>query len=212
MKKKIIIIGGGGHAKVLIDLIDKSNKFQIVGIVDPKKNKNEKINGIKVLGNDNVLPKYQKKGVKFLALGVGADAHKLKNRVLIWEKLRKQGFKFPALIHKNTIISKNTEIGEGAQIFCYSVVNSGASIGANVVLNTNSIIEHGCKISDNVFTGSRVTICGDVKVERNSFIGANVCILPKVQIKKNVVIAAGSVVINNIGKNKKIKGVPAKEF
>ena len=211
MKKKIIIVGGGGHAKVLIDLVKTLKSFKIAGIVDPKIKKGKKISGIKVLGDDNILPLLKKKGYKSLALGIGSEGNNLK-RYKIWKNLTDKGFKFPTLIHKNSFTSKNTKIGEGSQIFNQSVVNSGTSIGAITVINTSTIVEHDCKIGSNVFTGTRATLCGGVIIEDNTFIGAQSCVLPKVKVKKNVLIAAGSLVNKSIEKNIFVKGVPAKHY
>lgn len=209
--RNIIIIGGGGHAKVLIDLIKTIKNFKIVGIVDPKIKKGKSINGVKVLGDDKILISLKRKGIKCLALGIGSEGNNHK-RYKIWKNLKKKGFSFPVLIHKDSFTSKNIKVGQGSQIFNKSVVNAGSKIGEISVINTSTIIEHDCKIGNNVFTGTRATLCGGVTVEDNSFIGAESCILPKVKIKKNVLIAAKALVNKDLKNNIKVKGIPAKKF
>ena len=209
--KNIVIIGGGGHAKVLIDLIKTLKNYKLQGIIDPKIKKGEKIFGVKVLGNDKILLSLKRQGLKNLALGIGSDGNNQK-RLKVWRDLKKKGFNFPALIHKNSYTSKNSVIGQGSQVFNHSVVNAGARIGEISVINTSTIIEHDCRIGNNVFTGTRATICGGVIVEDNTFIGAESCILPKVKVKNNVLIAAGALVNKNLRSKIKVKGIPAKKF
>ena len=209
--KNIIIIGGGGHAKVLIDLIRTLKNFKIGGIIDPKIKKGKKIHGIKVLGDDKILPRLKKKGIKYLALGIGSEGDN-KKRYKIWKNLINKGFDFPVLIHKNSSTSKNIKVGQGSQIFNQSIINAGAKIGKISVINTSTIIEHDCKIGNNVFTGTRATLCGGVIVEDNTFIGAESCILPRIKIKSNVLVAAKALVNRNLEKNIKVKGIPAKKF
>ncbi len=211
MKNKIIIIGGGGHAKSLIDLINSTRSYKIVGIVDPNIKIGTKILDIKVLGTDNKLNYFRKMGIKFLALGLGSEGNNQK-RFRLWKKFVDKGFRFPKLIHKKSIISKHSLIHDGVQVFANSVINAGSVIRDISVINTHSVVEHDCKIGLNVFTGIGVKICGRTKIDNNVFLGANSCILPKIKIEKNALIAAGALVNKDIKKNLKVKGVPAKKF
>ena len=210
-KKKILLIGGGGHARVLIDLIQSKKVFSIHGILDPNIKKGKIICGFKVLGDDNELEELQKKGFLNLALGVGSKGNNYL-RFKIWKKLISKGFIFPKLIHKNSHISKFALISEGSQIFNQSIINSGSYVGKNSVINNNTVIEHGCNIGSHVFTGTSATVCGDAKIKDLSFLGAKSCVLPEVEIGKEAIIAAGSLVNKDVKGGTRVKGVPAKKF
>ncbi|MDD2224789.1 MAG: NeuD/PglB/VioB family sugar acetyltransferase [Candidatus Shapirobacteria bacterium] len=208
MKSKIIIIGGGGHAKVLISIIKKLKSFETLGYTDIE-NKGE-ILGVKYLGTDSVLEKIIIKYPKCSAvIGVGRTNIEDK-RQSIKQKLIDLNFSLPVIISPTSTINEDVTIGKGTVIFDRSIVNSGARIGETVILNTNSVLEHDCFLENNVFIGPNSTICGGVFIDQNSFIGAGSTIIPNIKISKNCLIGAGSVIINNLKKPGTYVGIPGK--
>ncbi|WP_027624877.1 acetyltransferase [Clostridium lundense] len=205
--EKIVLIGAGGHCKVIIDIIKSTNKYEIIGITD-----NEKkgyLLDIPIIGNDDVLSDIYSKGVKNAFICIGA-LNDMKIREKIFNNLKSIGFKLPILKHKNSIVSLYAEIGEGNCIMAGAIINAGARIESNCIINTASIIEHDCKIGFNCHISPNASIGGNVTIGHNSHIGIGSIIIQNVNIGSNVTIGAGSVVINNIDNDKLVVGIPGK--
>lgn len=210
MKEKIIIIGGGGHAKVLISIIKKIKKYSIIGYTDTTNN--GIILGIKYLGNDKILKKIIDTNPGCNAIvGIGQTTINNK-RKLLFNKIKKMGFKIPTIISPQAIINENVNIGNGTVVFDGVIINSGSKISKNCILNTRSLIEHDCLIANNVFIGPNTILSGNVKINSNSFIGTNATIIQNISIPSNCLIGAGSVIINSIKKSGVYVGNPAKKI
>ncbi|MFL0269659.1 acetyltransferase [Candidatus Clostridium radicumherbarum] len=206
--KKIVLIGAGGHCKVVIDIIKSTNEYEIIGITD-KTEKLFNILDVPVIGDDNRLIQIFNSGVHNAFICVGA-LNNINSRQLIYNKLKSIGFNLPVLRHKNSIISKYTSIGEGTCIMPGAIINAGSLLGINCIVNTGSIIEHDCNIGNNTHISPNVAIGGDVNIGNNTHIGIGSSILQGINIGSNVTIGAGAVVINNIDDNVLAVGVPAK--
>ena len=179
--RKIILIGGGGHALSCIDVIEYEKKFKIFGIVDDKLKK-EKILNYKVIGGDTDLKKI-KKNVDYAFITVGQIGMSNKRRN-IFNKLKKLGFKIPTIISPKSMLSKNVKINEGTIIHHGVSVNSGVTVGKNCIINTNCLLEHGVKVGDHTHIATSVVINGDVRVGSSSFIGSKAFIpMGKIVIK-----------------------------
>ncbi|MBM7869450.1 UDP-perosamine 4-acetyltransferase [Clostridium pascui] len=206
--KKIILVGAGGHCKVIIDIIKSQNEFEIVGITD----KNPELNNIldiPIIGDDSKLKQIYDDGVDNAFICVGS----LNNnnlRSIIYKSLKNIGFKLPVLVHKNSIISEFVYIEEGTCIMPGAIINSGTCIGKNCIINTGSLIEHDCKVGDNTHISPNVSIAGGVNIGFNTHIGIGSSIIQGVNLGNNVTIGAGAVVINDINSNSLAVGVPAK--
>lgn len=195
MKDKIIIIGGGGHATVLISILKKINKFVIAGYTD---NMNfGEIIGAKYLGNDDVLVQLYSNGVRNAALGIGQVNLTLK-RQNVTETIKHSGFNFPAIISPDSTVNESVSVGEGVQIFDGVVVNSNSKIGNFTTINTNSTVEHDCIIGNFCHVATGAVLSGGVEIGDYSMIGANAVVVQYKRIASNCLIGAGGVVINNI--------------
>ncbi|WP_055668132.1 acetyltransferase [Desnuesiella massiliensis] len=207
MSKKIVLLGAGGHCKVIIDIIKSTSQYEIIGITD--KNVRRSTLDIPILGDDNILENLYKNGIEYAFICLGAiDNLSLRNN--LYKMLKNIGFKIPVLIHKNAIISQNVSIGEGTCIMPGAIVNSGAYIGENCIINTGSVIEHDCKIQNNTHISPKVCLGGGVKIGYNSHIGIGANIIQGISIGNDVTIGVGAVVINNLEDNCTAVGVPAK--
>lgn len=208
--EKIILLGGGGHCKSIIDTIQTSNLYKIVGIIDLKQNIGQYINGIEVVDSDENLMKYKKAGIENAFISIGSIGNTLVRRKL-YDLAKKIGFNIPKIIDNSAIVSKDTEIFDGTFIGKGAIVNTKSVIGLNCIINSGSIVEHDCSIDDFVHISSGVTLCGGVRIGENTHIGANSTVIQYKTIGENVVIGAGSVVIKNIRNNVKAYGNPCKE-
>ena len=189
--ERIAIIGGGGHTKVIISIILKLNKYEIVGYVD-KEDKGS-ILDVAYLGDDDFFVNNFSNKVKLVALGVGQiKTAEVRKRIV--EKYLESGFKFPAIVSPDAILNKNVAIGSGTVVMDGVVINSGAKIGNYSIINTNSTIEHDCKIGDYVHIAPGVTMSGEAIVGNNSLIGVGSTVIQGISIAPNVLLGAGSTV------------------
>ncbi len=207
-KKKIILIGGGGHCKVVISILKKLDNFEIVGIVDNYKSESF-VSGIKIMGTDDDLRDIYKSGIHNALITVGSIKDNIK-RYRLFNMAREIGYKFPIIISLEAIVDKNVRIDGGTVVMPGCIVNIDSSIGKNCIINTGSIMEHDCKIGDHCHIAPCAHISGVVNIGELSFIGIGVTIIQGIKIGKNVTIGAGSVVIKDIPDNVLTVGNPAK--
>jgi UDP-perosamine 4-acetyltransferase len=207
-KKKIILIGGGGHCKVVISILKKLDKFEIAGIVDNYKAESF-ISGIKIIGTDDDLRGIYKSGLHYALITVGSTKDNTK-RYRLFNMAKEIGYKFPVIISPEAIVNKSVRMDEGTVIMPGCIVNIESSIGKNCIINTGGIIEHNCKIGNHCHIAPGVHISGAVNIGELSFIGIGVTIIQGIKIGKNVTIGAGSVVIEDIPNNVIALGNPAK--
>lgn len=205
--KKIILIGAGGHCKVIIDIIKSTNEYEIIGITD--NNVKGSIFDIPIIGDDTILESIHNEGVNYAFIAIGALSN-INIRNNIYTKLKNIGFKLPVLIHKNAIISQLLSIEEGTCVMAGAIVNAGVNVERNCIINTGSVIEHDCNIGYNTHISSNVSIGGSVNIGCNSHIGIGSSIIQEINIGNNVTIGAGSVIINDINDFSLAVGVPAK--
>lgn len=205
--KKIVLIGAGGHCKVIIDIIRSTNEYQICGITD--KNADKRLLDIPIIGDDDVMQEVYNNGVEYAFIAIGAIDN-LNIRNLICNKLKKVGFKLPVLIHKNAIVSPYAKIGDGTCIMPGAIINSCTTIGNNCIINTGSVVEHDCNVGYNTHISPNASIAGGVTIGFNTHIGIGSSIIETKYIGNNVTIGAGAVVIDDIKDNSIAVGVPAK--
>ena len=190
--KDIILIGGGGHCKSVIDVIEKEGQFKIAGIVDKPEFLGFDILGYSVIGNDSDLGILVKK-YKYALVTVGQIKSPIL-RMKLFELAKKSGFILPNIISPRAYISKYTTVGKGTIIMHDVLINADAQIGENCIINSKVLIEHDCRISNHCHISTSVTINGGVIVKYGSFIGSGVITKESIIIGENSFIKAGSLV------------------
>ena len=189
---KIILIGGGGNCKSVIDVIEQEAKFNIAGIVDRAELLGSKILGYQVIGNDLDLESLAKK-YNYAIITVGHIKSALL-RIKLFELAQKAGFILPSIISPNAHVSKHSKIGKGSIVMHHAIVNANTSIGDNCIINSKALIEHDCLISNHCHISTNAIINGGVKIGSKCFIGSNVTTKDNIIIKENSFIKAGSIV------------------
>jgi sugar O-acyltransferase (sialic acid O-acetyltransferase NeuD family) len=189
---KIILIGGGGHCKSVIDVIEQEARFEIAGIIDKPEILGSKILGYPVIGNDFDLESLAKKYQNAL-ITVGQIKSALA-RIKLYDLAIKAGFTLPSIVSPNAYISKHSKIGNGTVIMGNVIVNANSSIGDNCIINSKALIEHDCLISSHCHISTNAIINGGVAIGSKSFIGSNVTTKNNIIIKENSFIKAGSLV------------------
>jgi len=207
-KKKIVLIGGGGHCKVVISILKKLDNFEIAGIVDNYKAASF-ISGIKIIGADDDLRDIYKNGIHDALITVGSTKDNIK-RYRLFNMAREIGYKFPVIISPEAIVDESVRIDEGTVIMPGSIINIDSFIGKNCIINTGAIIEHDCKIGNHCHIAPGVHISGEAIAGELSFLGIGATIIQGIKIGKNVTIGAGSVVIKDIPENVISVGNPTK--
>ena len=193
MNKKIIIIGGGGHSCVLLDIL-QTERRDIAGYVALKPTEGFEL---PYLGDDSVLSGGFLAEDYLLVNGVGSTHIPFKRRD-IFKNFKSLGYSFLTLIHKNAIISSSAQIGEGAQIMAGCVLQAKCYIGNNVIINTGTTVDHHCIIEEHSHLAPGVTICGDVTIGQTSHIGPNSTLVQGVKIGSESFIPAHLLVKSNI--------------
>ncbi len=171
--EKIVLVGGGGHCKVVIDAIILDENYKIIGILDPKLPAGSNVLGVPVLGGDELLRKIKKQGVKnaFISMGSVGDCSARKK---LYEKIKKIGFEFPVIEHPRAVVAGDVEIEEGTFIAASATINPGTRIGKNVIINTSASVDHDCVIGDFAHIAPGVVLSGGVKVEKEIHVGTGV--------------------------------------
>lgn len=210
MKPGILLIGAGGHCKVIIDSLLVIRKYRIAGIIDLKKHKEKKFFGIPVVGIDSQLSLLRQKGIKFCFICVGSIGDPTA-RIRLYNLAKEAGFLFPNLISPYALVSDYAVLGEGNYIAPRVVINAGAEIGNNCIINTGVIVEHDCKIGDFVHIAPGSVLNGNVSVGNYSHIGAGSTLLQGIKIGKKTIIGAASLVLKNIDNKKVAYGNPCEE-
>ena len=209
--EKIVLLGGGGHCKSIIDSIKSRNEYDIYGVLDPELKVNTEIyDNVYVMGNDDDLEEIYKRGIKNAFISVGSIGNTAIRRKL-YEKAKKLGFNFPIICDNKAIIARSVVIDEGSFIGKGTIINSDVRIGKNSIINTGSIIEHDCVIHEFVHIAPGAVVCGGVNIGKDTHVGSNASIIQCLNIGEKVVIGSGSVVIRDVLDDKRVVGNPARE-
>jgi sugar O-acyltransferase (sialic acid O-acetyltransferase NeuD family) len=196
MKEKIILIGGGGHCKSCIDVIEQSGMYRIAGIVDVSEKLHQKLLGYKIIATDDDLPRLVNEYENFLiTLGQIKSPDK---RIKLFKILKDLRVKLPVIISPLAYVSKHAEIGDGTIIIHQALINAGAKIGSNCIINTKALIEHDAVIGDHCHIATGAIINGGVRVGSGTFFGSNTVCKEYIEIRENSVIGCGAKITKDI--------------
>ena len=206
-EKPVIIIGAGGHGKVLLDtLLDMGT--QVIGFLDNDAAlQGKEIFGIPILGKDEEIVRYQSDEVK-LVNGIGSVGMATLRRN-VYEKFKAKGSHFRQVIHPSAVISQRTVLEEGVQVMAGAVINIGSRIGEDTIINTRASVDHDCRIGKHAHIAPGVTLSGGVSVGDETLIGMGSSVIQGIGIGSRTVVGAGSLVIRNILDSVTVFGVPA---
>lgn len=192
--KQIILLGGGGHCRSCIDVIESSCAFKIAGIVEQTgKEKTKPVLGYPIIGYDNELEILRKR-YDYALITMGQMGSSIFRQTL-FNHLKKIGFILPVIISPLAHVSKHATIDEGTIVMHQASVNAGANIGKNCILNTRCLIEHDVHIGDHTHISTAAVLNGDVRVGSGSFIGSNATVVHGVFLPGNYFFKAGSLIM-----------------
>lgn len=191
MKPQILLIGGGGHCKSVIDIIEQATHYDIAGIIDQKEYIGQKILGYEIIGCDDDLEKLFAQ-FKYAMVTVG----QIKSpdlRIKLFNQLQSIGYEIPPVISSRAYVSKHASIGEGTVIMHDALVNANAKVGKNCIINTKALIEHDSIIEDHCHISTGAIINGGTLIHQGTFFGSNAISKEAIAIHERSFIKAGSV-------------------
>lgn len=206
MKKKLLLIGGGGHCHSVLDSILSLGTYNEIGIID---NVDSSCLGIPVIGTDADISLLIKDGWSEAFITVGSVGH-TKVRRRLYDLVKGLGLSVPIIIDPTAIVARGVEFKEGSFLGKYAVVNSGSLIGECAIINTGAIVEHDCEIGGFSHISPGTVICGQVKIGTDAHVGAGSIVRQQITIGDSALIGAGSIVVKNIPGYVKAYGNPCK--
>ena len=205
---ELVVVGGGGHAKVVISIIRRLGSYRLLGYTDFEDR--GALLDTPFLGSDGVLASLAAKSPKpNLALGLGQVGFGELRREL-WERLRPYAMSFPPLISPDAVVNEGVSIADGTVVFDGAVINTGAQIGRGAIVNTNCTVEHDVALEDWVHVGPGATICGGTRIGACSMIGAGAVVIEGREIVADCIVGAGAIVIYDLKEPGVYVGCPAR--
>jgi sugar O-acyltransferase (sialic acid O-acetyltransferase NeuD family) len=204
---KIIVYGAGGHAKVVLDVLEKVGTCAIVGLLDDSAElAGDTRSGYRVLGGSALFRGLIEEGVKGMIVALGDNLR----RRAVFDAARAAGFELVAAIHPSALLGSRVRIGAGSVLVAGVVVNVDAEIGDNVIVNTSASVDHDCRIGAHVHISPGVRLAGRVTVGEFTHIGIGAAVLPNRTIGKHCIVGAGSVVREDVPDGMVVAGNPAR--
>lgn len=205
--KRLLLIGGGGHCRSMLDSLLRLGEYDEIGIID--RESESQIFGVPVIGTDSDLPRLFAQGWHDAVITLGSIGAPARRRML-FQELSEIGFRFPPVVDPSALIGVGAEIGDGTFVGKRAVINSGTRVGRCAIINTGAILEHDCSIGDFAHIAPGCTLCGQAAVGENTHVGAGSVVRQRLHIGAGTLIGAGSVVVSPIEDHVKAYGNPCR--
>ncbi|MCH9689372.1 MAG: NeuD/PglB/VioB family sugar acetyltransferase [Gammaproteobacteria bacterium] len=205
-KRPIILLGAGGHAKVLLSLLQLLD-FSIVGVCAPELNMKDisSWRGVRVLEENLILDEYQADEI-VLVNAIGQQP-KQDVRIRVFERFKTQGYYFPSLIHPLACVDTTVSLSEGVQVMASVTIQADTQVGMNTILNTGSNIDHDVFVGDHAHVAPGAVLCGGVHIEKRAFVGSGAVLAQGIRVGEAACIGAGSSIVRDVMPGKKV--IPA---
>jgi len=205
-----VVLGGGGHAKVVIDALGLAFPGIRIGVLDTDDSRHgASLLGAPILGGDEYLAKCAGEGFGHFIVGLGG-AGDLRPRQALFAKAKQAGLDPLSVIHPAASVSASACLGAGTVVLAAAVVNADAEIGENAIINTRAIIEHDCVLNDHVHCAPGSCLLGGVALGAGATVGAGAVVRQGVRIGTMAFIGAGAVVLDDVAAETTVAGVPAR--
>jgi len=204
----LVLAGSGGHAKIVIDIIELVGVHKIIGITT-QDSKLDSFQGYPVLGSDAELPKLFKQGIRYAAVGVGGYRDN-ERRKIVFSHIKGLGFNVISAVHPSAIIARDVQIGEGSVVCAGVVLNPGVSIGENVIVVTGSLVDHESIVDNHVLIAGGVSVGANVHIQEEALLAIGSTVVSGKVVGKNSLVAAGAVVVKDVDAGGTVMGIPAR--
>lgn len=207
MKAPVVVVGGGGHARVVLDILTHDGRFEVAGFTSvTREEQTAAMFKCPYLGDDSELPALVKKGITNAFVAIGDNAC----RKACFEQVGRLGFTLINAISRDARISDYAVIGTGVAVMPGAIINAGSRIGDGVIVNTNASVDHDCDVGDFAHIAPGCVLAGTVSVGAGVLLGAGCRVIPGIRIGAGTVIGAGAAVIRDIPGDSLAVGVPAR--
>jgi len=195
--KDVILWGGGGHAKVCIEIIRAAGKLSLYGILDFTLPVGSSVLGVPVIGSDTALEEIRSRGVTSAVLGIGAVfSHSSRSALL--QRLREAGYELPNIVHPRAVVDPSAKMGGGSVVFAHATVGADAAIGDGCIINSGAVVSHDCRLGHNVHLAPGALLAGWVVVGNNTLVGMGAAIFWRTKIGSGVTINNGAIVDQDV--------------
>lgn len=208
MKRKLLLVGGGGHCQSVIDVVEATQQYQIVGIVDQARKIGEKVSGYEITETDEHLDQLVRPDRCFL-ITVGQIMNS-DVRYRLYRQIQQAGGQLATVVSPRAYVSPRAVVGVGSVVLHDALVNAYARIGANTIVNTKALVEHGAQVGNHCHVATGAIINGDCQLHNRVFVGSNATVAQGVTIHERIVIGAGAVVTHSLSEPGVYLGVPAR--
>lgn len=207
---RVLGLGAGGHAKVVLETLEAMGGHEVVGLLDPSPQLvGTSVGGVPVLGDDGLLAPEYHDGVTHVFIGLGGAADTAPRRRL-YELARERGFEVVSAVHPTAVVSPSAEIGPGAQILARAVVGAAARLGENVIVNTAAVVEHDCRVGAHAHVASGALLASGVRVGEGAHVGLGARVREGTRIGERAIVGAGAAVVDDVEADTVVAGVPAR--
>lgn len=202
----VLLIGSGGHAKVVIEVVRACGGYRLIGCTDAHRDSGDVL-GVPILGDDEKTTDLYRSGLRHAFVALGDN----RLRVKIAHRLKAQGFSLPTFVHPSAVISPSAVVGTGTVIMAGAMINACAMVGDYCIVNTGASIDHDCIIAEGCHLAPQTALAGCVETGACAFIGVGASVIPGVKIGKGAIVGAGAAVISDIRPSCVAVGVPARQ-
>lgn len=204
--RRIVVVGAGGHGKVVVEAIRAGGCFEIVGLIDQRADRAGGVLDLPLLGDDSLLFRHAIEA-DCVAIGVGLPRVDGGRAGLFW-RVKACQYELPAIVHPSAIVA-GAAIADGVQIMARAVVQPGAVLDENCIINTAAVVEHDCRVEAHAHIAPGAILGGGVVVGTGALVGIGACVLPGVKIGCGATVGAGAVVVRDVADGVTVAGVPA---
>ena len=203
-----ILIGGGGHARVLLDIARRLG-HRVVGYAAPTPAAADP--GLPYLGDDDALARSLDAASAFAILALG-KTHPGDHRLRVMASLARAGFRFPAIVAPSATVHADVVLSDGVVVLDGAVVATGTRLGRGCIVNTRASVDHDVRLGNDVHVAPGATLCGAVQVGDDCLIGAGATLIPEVRLVGGITVGAGAVVVRDLLEPGTYVGAPARKI
>jgi sugar O-acyltransferase (sialic acid O-acetyltransferase NeuD family) len=210
MAREILLLGGGGHCRSLIDVLEKEGSYRIRGILDVAEKLGQEVLGYPIIGTEEDLPELLRQS-PYCLVSVGqvgpADL-----RMRLYQRLKEAGAVLPLIISTTAYVSPHAHLGEGTVVMHQACVNAGAEVGANSIINSQALLEHDVRVGDHCHISTAAVLNGGCRIGDAVLVGSRAALRQGVSITDQVLLGMGSVLLQDITETGTYAGVPARKI